>query len=592
MISLDGAAAQDLFRLHREGRLRAGLERAFAEGEVAEALIPVSPASTSTNHASLATGFPPAITGIVSNAFHVAGRPLGERAGGLYTPIGAETLWQAAHRQGKRVGVVAFPGFDSVPRGDWGHDWPRTPAAPSQLIEIAADGWHALVGPARLAAASPSFSPPLGATLAATGCDAVAIDRSDDGRVDYDALLVPCADPSGRTVPALSVGAWQQLLFDAPHDADISGSAGPEPPRAVAAWAKLMTLDPASAATRLYLGAAYSPSGYPESYVAALRRAGLVWPGSPDEHRVAAAWRGEPGIDLETWFEQERRLTQFLIDAMIAGWRVGDTDLVMGYIPALDQAGHLLLLEDPRQAGYSETRRDERRRMRERVWQLVDSELGRLLAVVDLSTTTVALVSDHGMEPVHSAIDINAALERAGLLAFSSPERIDPTRTQAWAVGYGGVAHVYANLIGREPAGIVAPADLPALLARLRAELSGIAASQTAVHPVAAVYSRAEAAPLGLDSEHSGDLIAFAAPGYVFRAGWRQGAAVVGLPTSYGDHGYFNDLASMRAIFLAIGGGVHRRSTGPQSVLDIAPRVAAWLGIDPPVAGPPPARLP
>ena len=40
----------------------------------------------------------------------------------------------------------------------------------------------------------------------------------------------------------------------------------------------------------------------------------------------------------------------------------------------------------------------------------------------------------------------------------------------------------------------------------------------------------------------------------------------------------------MRAIYLAAGAGVERRLTGPRGVLDVAPRVAGWLGIAPPRA--------
>lgn len=523
-------------------------------------MLPVSPASTATNHASLATGYSPARTGIVSNSFHLAGRPLEERVGGLYTAIGTETLWQAARRQGKQVGVVAFPGFDSAPRGNWGVDWPLKPALRSRLVALS----------------------PVRSTLGAdTGCEALARDRTDDGALDYDSIQVLCTAASGAALPAvdLGVGEWRRLQL---------GPAG-APRGGVWAWAKLLALDARTAAGWLYVGPAYGPSmpeGYPQSYTAALGGAGWIWPGTPDEALVAAGWRGDPGIDLETWFEQEQRLTHLLIDAMIAGWRSEPTDLLLGYLPALDQAGHLLLLEDARREGYSAARRDARRLMRDRVWQMVDRELGRLLDAVDLGTTTVALVSDHGMQPVHTAIDLNTALETAGLLRFADASHIDPARTRAWALGYGGVAHVYFNLKGREPAGIVAPSEVPELRLRVLAALDGIAisAEKGTEQPVAATYSRAEAARFGLDSPNSGDLIAFAVPGYVFRSDWHQGRPLAGTPTNYGDHGYFTDVPSMRAIFLAVGGGVGKRSAGVASVLDVAPRASAWLGIDRPAA--------
>lgn len=599
LISLDGAAAAELDRLHAAGMLRHGFERFYAAGEVAAALVPVSPAATSVNHVSLATGYPPSRTGIVSNAFHVPGTPLGERASGLATLIGTETLWQAARRQGLRVGMIAFPGRTPAPRADWGVDWMAAQARPTVLALRAAD-WQPLSGPVQGSGVRRSFSVPLVARLAARdspgvvgGCEAIAVDRSDDGRTDYDTLLLPCADLSGRALPAVRVGEWIALhgqLEPAAADAG-EGGYGPEAPSPVGAWAKLLALDPQTAEARLYVGPTVALGGYPERFAGVLRHAGLAWPGQPDDKSVAAAWRGEEGIDLATWFEQSQRLTHYLVDALIAGIRSGDTDLVLGYLPAIDQAGHLLLLEDPRQARYSEARRDELRQQRDRVWQMVDAELDRLLDAVDLRSTTVIVVSDHGMQPVHTMIDLNAAFERAGLLSFATPERIDPNRSQVWAVGYGGVAHVYLNLVGREPAGIVTDAEVSALRERVRALLRGLTTasggSAPAERPIESVWLQSEASAIGLDHRHSGDLIVFATPGYVFRTDWRQGAPIVQSPASYGDHAYAGGVVSMRAILMAVGAGVEARRTGPRSVLDVAPRVAGWLGIERPRASPP-----
>lgn len=590
LLSLDGGAADDFERLRAAGAFSGGFARLLAAGESARYALPVSPTATSVNHASIASGFPPARTGIVSNAFHVAGLPLGERTAGLATPSETESLWTAARRQGKRVGIVAYPGVEADgPRGDWGIDWIR-PLTRSRMVLLGAAEWRPLTGPERLADRRRSYSPPLAARIGpgaagAEACEAIAVDRTDDGRVDYDELLLPCGDPSGRTQPAVRPGQWIPLRFELAAPGGESGAGGEgEPPVPALAWCKLLALDPATAEATLYLGAAASTGGYPAAFAASLRQNGLRWPGGPDDRLTAARWKGEPGIDLETWFGQSQRLTRFLVDTLLLGDRRRDTDLVMGYLPALDQAGHLLLLEDPRQPYYSEARRVELRQMRDRVWRMMDQELGRLLDGIDLRTTTVLVVSDHGMQPVHTAIDVNAVLERAGLLAFSAPDRIDPNRTRVWAVGYGGVVHVYLNLLDREPAGIVTAAEAPDLVERVRALLAGLAAEPGGERPVAAVYTRAEAGPIGLDHPHSGDLVAFARAGYVFRHDWHAGAPVAGTPTSYGDHAYANTLDSMRALFLAAGRGVPQQKTGPRSLLDVAPRVARWLGIEPPRA--------
>src|SRR3954470_14844346 len=111
LLSLDGAGAGVLHQLYREGALPAGgFARFFQDGEVADRLIPVEPALTSTNHISLATGYAADRTGIVGNNFHVAGTPWLDTVSGFAAPIGTETLWEAARPQGKRGGGPTRPG--------------------------------------------------------------------------------------------------------------------------------------------------------------------------------------------------------------------------------------------------------------------------------------------------------------------------------------------------------------------------------------------------------------------------------------------------------------------------------------------------
>src|SRR5262249_37481952 len=71
------------------------------------------PTVTSTNHASLVTGFPPALTGVVANKLHHRADPWTMVSSGFAAPFDTETLWEAARRQGRRVAIVAWPGADN-----------------------------------------------------------------------------------------------------------------------------------------------------------------------------------------------------------------------------------------------------------------------------------------------------------------------------------------------------------------------------------------------------------------------------------------------------------------------------------------------
>jgi len=85
----------------------------------------------------------------------------------------------------------------------------------------------------------------------------------------------------------------------------------------------------------------------------------------------------------------------------------------------------------------------------------------------------------------------------------------------------------------------------------------------------------------------TGDLVVLADPGFVFRDAstrervWRFVGGLFGWHT--GMHGYDPELPDMGGVLLAKGRGVAAGTTlPPQRMIDVAPTVAALLGMDPP----------
>lgn len=572
LISLDGAGARTLHDLYREGVLdQGGFERFFRDGRVADALIPVDPTLTSTSHVSLATGFPPAATGIVANQFHPAGSPSTERANGFEAAIGTETLWEAVRRQRRRAGVLAWPGADA--RGerrtaDWGVAYNSAAERGARFFIFSREDWTP--PPAANPEGLVSHSPPLTARVTLGGdteaasytLDLFAVDGTDDATVNYDsaAVLGRSTSAVGRVTAPLRAGEWEQVVW-------------PGAERPTASWLKLLALKPDLSEARLLVDGVHETIAYPGDLAESLSREGLYWPGAPASFALVATWKGRPGgIDLDTWVEQAEHMAAFMGETLRLAAARPDWDLLMGYIPVLDQAGHWLLLLDPRQDGFSPERRDELTRARHRVWQAVDAELRKLIAELDLTRTTLVVVSDHGMAPVHTAVDPTVPLAALGLLvkkeAAGGGAAPGPT---AYAIGDGGVAHIHV-----EGGDAEARERLLTDLARRYAEwrLEGGEA------PVEKVFNRQEAKPLGIDHPNSGDLILFAREGYMFRP------LPEGKPSApalfYGAHGYLSTHPDMQAVYLAIGAGVEPGRGGTVHATEIAPRVAAWLGIAPP----------
>ncbi|HEX6791095.1 MAG TPA: alkaline phosphatase family protein, partial [Candidatus Krumholzibacteria bacterium] len=104
------------------------------------------------------------------------------------------------------------------------------------------------------------------------------------------------------------------------------------------------------------------------------------------------------------------------------------------------------------------------------MYRRMDRLVGETRARADRNTALFVL-SDHGFKNFRRGVNLNGWLLREGLLHLkdgAAPgeylSAIDWSRTQAYALGLSGI---YVNLAGRERAGIVAPADAPALKRRI-----------------------------------------------------------------------------------------------------------------------------
>ena len=86
-----------------------------------------------------------------------------------------------------------------------------------------------------------------------------------------------------------------------------------------------------------------------------------------------------------------------------------------------------------------------------------DAVLKQFLELAD-DETLVCVISDHAMAPAHRWAHLNARLEETGLLVLKPGGAIDFSQSQVYTQADRG-SEVFVNLRGREPMGIVPPAD-------------------------------------------------------------------------------------------------------------------------------------
>ena len=214
----------------------------------------------------------------------------------------------------------------------------------------------------------------------------------------------------------------------------------------------------------------------------------------------------------------------------------------------------------------------------------LDGLIAGLLEHADEETAVVVL-SDHGAKRLDGGIRINEWLRREGLLVtLREPEGVtslrdvgvDWARTTAWGEG-GYYARVFLNVKGREPEGVVDPAEYEAVRSDLARRIAAI--PDDAGNPIpTAVYTPEELYedPQGVPP----DLIVVFGDLY-----WRSVGTVggdEGIQTLENDTGPDDANHAQDGLYIAAGPGIAAGGRIDAHLLDVAPTVLELLGLEEP----------
>lgn len=216
----------------------------------------------------------------------------------------------------------------------------------------------------------------------------------------------------------------------------------------------------------------------------------------------------------------------------------------------------------------------------EATYKLTDDYIGSFLDLIDAGWTIVVF-SDHAQicpeQEVH-VIGENCGVcvdpfRSMGYTVMKKDEQsedlpeIDWSKTKAIQTRSNSV---YINLKGRQPHGIVDPADKYELEERIITDLYGYKDKKTGHRIVSLALHSKDAVLLGLGGENSADIIFFVHDDYCYDHG-------NGLSTACG----YND-TSLSPIFLAAGAGIKQNFRISRYVreVDVAPTAAVLLGVE------------
>ena len=564
LVSLGGASADALTGWMADGDMPT-LARLAEQGWMATALRSTDPPLPSLALTALATGA---------------------------TSPDAEPIWQAAARHHRTTALLFWPDADpAVPDQRADYTLACTPPATAARQQIV------LLSPGKLWAGSPaSFSSPYEGTLplsspAGTATWRVlAVDTLDDSLAACDTFFFSSASDGARTVDGdtrrLTVDEWGTvpvwgraapgLMLTVTSLRTLTGTATVSPTASVTPTVALTptaTITPTVSPAPLLELTLYYISDQPMTAQPValgqevIERFGFC-PPLPDPRTVA-----QGRLSPAAFGELASLRARWAMRAAAYVYETYRPHLLLVRQEALSASEQALLLADSRQAGYSPPRAAEFVNHRRAVATAVDDGLDDLLAAVDLNYGAVMVASEHGMAPVHTEVNVAAALKPTwhwlaqldgGLLSKDAPPCIYVE---------GAFLSVEIGQDETAESAVVSGAVFRALAA--------LTDPQTGKPVLARVTHRGDARSWAAAWPYPGDILAQAAPGYTLTAAWGTKSVFSEAPI-YGQTGFDAHLQTMQGTFIAAGRGVS--AGGERGIVrlpDIASMLATFLGMPP-----------
>jgi 2',3'-cyclic-nucleotide 2'-phosphodiesterase (5'-nucleotidase family) len=649
----DGMRQEAIEQYARQGFMPT-MEDLLDDGATARGggLLTEAPPNTGAGWYSLATGAWPGAHGSTNNTFHINGTAFISRTA-AFDPgvLQAESIAQAAERAGKKVAQIEWAGGRNAsikgPTIDFrglfsgrgvatNYIAPTDDEAFTRSFGLQFDHPAGFAGNPPFAGAAPtpatgwtnvpaSYSPPQEMRLRVIdfgtdkyGLNAYIFDATDNGRADYDRVLLSRSKDGNDAVGTLKEGQWADVKVTLVGGA-LAGKTG-------GMLVKLERLAPDLSQVRLFH--------------TSVTRANASWPGWPGE----AGFSGDFDEFVAQRFPTSTAADFAILEAGIVSeetyveqglyWETGHhpiiryilssykPDLVLAGYPATDEFQHQFLglitptlpngepnpsYDDVQVNGTPDGRVSQRTRFIRQAFQGADRTLGLIRSLMGRETTTF-VASDHGFAPQFLAIDASKVLVDLGLLSRPQTSNCRPasgeTIGKAKACWAGGTAQIYLNLEGRDPAGggfqQVPTAEAQAVLAQIEGAFAALSdpndwngdGQPEGWKLIDRIFSKAEARaiPNGPNSTsdmahptRTGDLVVFAYPPYQYDAA--TPGTLVARSAFFGQHGYVPDIqdgssnTNMRAAFIAGGQGIREGSYQGIRTIDLAPTLAYMMRI-------------
>lgn len=372
------------------------------------------------------------------------------------------------------------------------------------------------------------------------------------GQSGYDRIQICSNRTTDNTVADIGVGDWSEWWLD---DFEIDG-------RSVEGYVrvKLITLTPNADAFELFVPQVWPRSGYtvPNEIATSIDQNVGSFLQNPARDALGQ-------VDDDTYFELLDYHHQRLADVAIHLASKNDWDVLMVETHAPDYASHFFLSQADEISGASPDTIHRCREGLRRTYESVDMMIGRIVEQAD-EETVIVICADHGGTPNQfNAVDIEKVLEETGFLVRNEKGAIDWTNTKAANVG---LVHIFINLAGREPNGIVPVDEYETTQREIIAALHAYTDKETGRNPFSLALTHDDAEMLNLHGDLVGDVV------YALRPEF-DGAHGKQLPSvSFG-------IAGQHSTLILAGAGIRKGIALERQVrvVDVAPTICYLLGL-------------
>jgi predicted AlkP superfamily phosphohydrolase/phosphomutase len=561
------------------------------------------PCYTPTNWQSIATGANTGTHGILSWFTHM---PDGEDVPSLSSlGVNAETIWEAAERQGLKSAVVHYPGAAPshmkngyVVHGTAGPVFGGCPyeIATAEVYATEANVENKSLQIVRLApAVGWQGLPQDGPTPLATP---IPVTTKDDdqaqtwqvvilgGPAGYDRAVVCREKDLATAVCETSVGRWSEWAY-VPFG-DLQGTVR----------CKLVALAPDGSSLRLYRSQIMPTSGFAEPDDIGRELVRVI---GPFQEHVSQVFDVLGVIDFQTCLEEAEYQAQWLVNSALYLTKEKGCDLFFCHWHFLDDVNHYHLAHvDPTWFRYDPEKVEAHWDIIRQAYQVIDRMMATLLAGMG-PDDSVIMISDHGCSPVNRMVHMEQFLFEHDYLVFKDPltpkctlvkdwyKKLDWDKSKVWL--HEGVFLDSFNIFVNAEKGSAKYKEIQRDLIRdLRTWVDPVTKQTVA----ALVLSKRDAEIIGLWGSQVADVVVVLEANCQMAKKEGQDAVEANMENLASGHARMlpteeSVYGTQKAIFTIAGPGIKQgyerpaEKLGHIKLIDVAPTLSYLLGIEPPL---------